>query len=204
VPILPRNTPLPASKSEMVYTLYDNQTSAKVEVHQGESERPEQNTFIGDFLVEGLSQAPEGNPIVIHFDLDLNGILKVTATEKVTGLAKTVALDTKGQHLLNLDEARRNIASLVGEPGAEGVPAEEAVAGNGHGESQADEEELLTSAKELRKRAEALLQKSIGEDDANEIRELIHASAVAIKDKDWNTLKEKNEAISDLLFYLED
>jgi molecular chaperone DnaK len=204
VPILPRNTPLPASKSEMVYTLYDNQPSAKVEVHQGESERPEQNTFIGDFLVEGLSRAPEGNPIVIHFDLDLNGILKVTATEKVTGLAKTVALDTKGQHVLNLDEARRNIASLVGEPGAESVPAEEAVAGNGHGEPQADEEELLTSAKELRKRAEALLQKSIGADDANEIRELIHASAVAIKDSDWATLEEKNEAISDLLFYLED
>ena len=41
-------------------------------------------------------------------------------------MAKTVALDTKGQHLLNLDEARRNIASLVGEPGAEDVPAEEA------------------------------------------------------------------------------
>src|ERR1019366_781316 len=184
VPILPRNTPLPASKSEMVYTLYDNQPSAKVEVHQGESERPEQNTFIGDFLVEGLSQAPEGNPIVIHFDLDLNGILKVTATEKVTGLAKTVALDTKGQHVLNLDEARRNIASLVGEPEAEDVPAEEAAAGNGHGDLQADEEELLTSAKELRKRAEALLQKNIGEDDANEIRELIHASAVAIKDSD--------------------
>jgi molecular chaperone DnaK len=204
VPILPRNTPLPASKSEMVYTLYDNQPSAKVEVHQGEGERPEQNTFIGDFLVEGLSQAPEGNPIVIHFDLDLNGILKVTATEKVTGLAKTVALDTKGQHILNLDEARRNIASLVGEPEAEDVPAEEAAAGNGHGDLQADEEELLTSAKELRKRAEALLQKNIGEDDANEIRELIHASAVAIKDSDWETLKEKNEALSDLLFYLED
>jgi molecular chaperone DnaK len=204
VPILPRNTPLPASKSEMVYTLYDNQPSAKVEVHQGEGERPEQNTFIGDFLVEGLSEAPEGNPIVIHFDLDLNGILKVTATEKVTGLAKTVALDTKGQHVLNLDEARRNIASLVGEPEAEDVPAEEAAAGNGHGDLQADEEELLTSAKELRKRAEALLQKNIGEDDANEIRELIHASAVAIKDSDWETLKEKNEALSDLLFYLED
>ena len=204
VPILPRNTPLPASKSEMVYTLYDNQPSAKVEVHQGEGERPEQNTFIGDFMVEGLSEAPEGNPIVIHFDLDLNGILKVTATEKVTGLAKTVALDTKGQHVLNLDQARRNIASLVGEPGAEGAPAEETAAGNGHGKPQADEEELLTSAKELRKRAETLLLKSIGEEDANEIRELIHASTVAIKDSDWIALKEKNEALSDLLFYLED
>jgi chemotaxis regulatin CheY-phosphate phosphatase CheZ len=103
-----------------------------------------------------------------------------------------------------LDEARRNIASLVGEPGAEDVPAEEAASGGENGEPQADEGELLSSAKELRKRAEALLQKNIGADDANEIRELIHASAVAIKDSDWDTLEEKNEAISDLLFYLED
>ncbi len=84
------------------------------------------------------------------------------------------------------------------------MPAEEAAAGNGNGNLQADEEDLLTSAKELRKRAEALLQKNIGEDDAGEIRELIHASAVAIKDSDWDTLKAKNEALSDLLFYLED
>jgi molecular chaperone DnaK len=203
VPILHRNTPLPASKSEMVYTLYDNQTSAKVEVHQGEGERPEQNTLIGDFMVEGLSQAPEGNPIIIHFDLDLNGILKVTATEKVTGLAKSVTLDTKGQHALNLDEARRNIASLVGEPDTKAASGEAAVGGVDGGEPVEDAE-LLTSAKELRKRAEVLLQKNLSADDANEIRELIHASATAIKDSAWDTLSEKNDALSDLLFYLED
>ncbi len=203
VPVIPRNTPLPASKSEMVYTLYDNQTSARVEVYQGEGERPEQNIYLGEFMVEGLSHAPEGNPVIIHFDLDLNGMLKVTATEKVTGLAKSVTLDTKGQHHLDVASARRNIAALVGETGLES-------AGTASTEPRAEEAEpldhteLLNSAKDLRKRGEALLQKNISAEDAEEIRQLIHQCAAAISAGDWPALQEKNDALSDLLFYLED
>jgi molecular chaperone DnaK len=202
VPIIPRNTPLPASKSEMVFTLYDNQDSAKVEVYQGEGERREQNTYIGEFMVEGLSQAPEGNPIIIHFDLDLNGMLKVTATEKVTGLAKSVTLDVKGQHQVDLGQARRNIASLLEEP--ETVVAGEAATNGEDEDAGIGDEDLLNSAKDLRKRGEALIEKNISPDDANEIRELIHQSAAAISAGDWKVLSEKNDALSDLLFYLED
>ena len=207
VPIIPRNTPLPASKSEMVYTLYDSQEKVKVEAYQGEGELPEQNTFIGDFLVEGLSQVPSGNPILIHFDLDLNGLLTVTATEKATGLAKSVTLDTRGQHGVNLDEARRNIASLVGQPDpADSVETPDALEAPAVAPvaAAADSQELLTTAKDLRKRGELLLQKNISDDDAGEIRELIHQSTVAVKDGNWSLLTEKNEALSDLLFYLED
>jgi molecular chaperone DnaK len=202
VPIIPRNTPLPSSKSEMVFTLCDNQPSAKVEVYQGESERREENVFIGDFLVEGLSRAPEGNPIIIHFDLDLNGILKVTATEKVTGLAKSVTLDVKGQHHVNLEEARRNIASLVGEP--EPAASTAAASGDEAPEPELDEQDLLNTAKDLRKRGEGLLEKNISPDDAAEIRQLIHQSAAAIAEGDWASLQEKNDTLADLLFYLED
>ncbi len=212
VPIIPRNTPLPASKSEIVYTLYDNQDKVKVEAYQGEGDLPAQNSFIGDFMVEGLSRVPSGNPIVIHFDLDLNGILKVTATEKSTGFAKSITLDTRGQHVVNLDEARRNIASLVGSPdsdAAEGAPESDATSLDGAEAGEADEaetdpQELLNTAKDLRKRGEALLLKAIGAEDAQEIRELIHQSATAVKDGDWDTLAEKNDSLSDLLFYLED
>ncbi len=202
VPIIHRNTPLPASKSEVVYTMYDDQPAAKVEVYQGEDELPQSNTPIGDFLVEGLSKAPEGNPIVVHFDLDLNGILKVTATEKVTGLAKSVTLDTKGQHHLNLEEARRNISSLVGEtqPTAPGQAAAETAATP----ALAGADELLNTAKDLRKRGEALLEKNISPEDADEIRQLIHQSAAAISENNWTVLNERNETLSDLLFYLED
>lgn len=58
IPVIPRNTPLPASKSEMVYTMYDQQEATVVEVFQGESELPDQNLPIGSFMVEGLSKVP--------------------------------------------------------------------------------------------------------------------------------------------------
>ena len=195
-PIIPRNTPLPASKSEVFFTVCDNQDVVKVDARQGEQPFPEQNTFIGEFTVEGLSKVPAGNPVVIHFELDLNGMLKVIATEKNTGLAKSVTMDTRGTHVLNVDEARRNIASLVG-------PAESAGSLTEPQMSEAPEE-LLASAKDLRKRAEALLTKTINTEDAGEIRDLIHQSAEAIKDRDWNGLAAHNEKLSDLVFYLED
>jgi molecular chaperone DnaK len=203
MPIIPRNTPLPASKSEMVATLCDEQEQVKVEAYQGEGRLPEQNTFIGDFMVEGLSKVPAGNPIVIHFDLDLNGLLKVTATEKVTGLAKTVHMDTRGHKVLDLDEARRNIASLIAQP--EPAPTKMIAGGDTAGPAdQAGPEKLLASAKDLRKRGEALLQKNITPEDGSEVRQLIHDSTLAIKDSDWKRLADRNHALSDLLFYLEE
>lgn len=214
VPIIPRNTPLPAGKSEIAYTLVDNQPSTRVEVYQGESCKPDDNTFIGEFMVEGLAQVPAGNPIVVHFELDLNGMLKVTATEKTTGLAKTVTMDTKGQHVVDVAEARRNIAALVGEPAEPGEPdsapdelAPAAAATSEAGESEAAKESsraLLNTAKDLRHRGEALLQKNISPDDADEIRALLHQCTVAIKESDWATLAERTDKLSDLLFYLED
>jgi molecular chaperone DnaK len=206
IPVIPRNTPLPASKSEMVYTMYDQQEGTVVEVFQGESELPGQNLPIGSFMVEGLSKVPAGNPILIHFDLDLNGMLKVTATEKRTGLNKSVTLDTKGQPSLDLAEARRNIESLVGLPEDSAAPGEP----GGGPSSSADEpsessvQELLNTAKDLRKRGEALLQRNLSPDDAAEIQDLIHQSTKAIKDADWEVLAEKVNSLSDVIFYLED
>jgi molecular chaperone DnaK len=138
--------------------------------------------------------------VIIHFELDLNGMLKVTATEKGTGLAKTVTLDTRQQaRALNLEEARRNVAQLVRADSPApppGAPAPEA-----QPDAPAD---LLTTAKDLRKRGEALLQKNLSPDDAEEIRLLIHSSAAAITERNWPALRERNDTLSDLVFYLED
>jgi molecular chaperone DnaK len=198
-PIIPRNTPLPASKSEVFYTICDNQDTVKVDALQGEMPLAKQNTFIGDFLVEGLSKVPSGNPIVIRFDLDLNGMLKVTAKEKNTGLAKTVTMDTRGAAVLDMDQARRNIASLIGEPEAGESSSDE----DAHEAAEATDA-LLATAKDLRKRGEALLAQNINADDAGEIRELIRHSAEAIADRDWKSLSRTNDTLSDLIFYLED
>jgi molecular chaperone DnaK len=200
VPIIPRNTALPASKSEVFYTLVDNQDTVEVEAYQGEQPFPELNTLIGAFTVEGLSRVPAGNPIVVRFALDLNGLLHVTATEKHTGLAKTVTMDTRGVHAVNVEEARRNIESLL-----RTLPS---ILPEGDEDDRTSDEEsperLLATAKDLRKRGEALLLKNINEDDAREIRERIHESAAAIVIRDWARLTELSDALSDLVFYLED
>ncbi len=195
-PIISRNTPLPSSKAEMFFTTLDNQTEVKVAAYQGESENPDDNVLLGDFLVTGLRRVPSGNVVIIHFDLDLNGLLKITATEKATGLAKTVTLDTRGARTLDLEKAKQNIAQLVG--------MDDAIEGSSDGglDETKERQEQLTAAKNLRKRAEALLQKGINPEDAEELRALLHATAEAIGRHD--DLTELNNKLSDLVFYLED
>jgi molecular chaperone DnaK len=126
-------------------------------------------------------------------------MLKVTATEKETGLQKTVTLDTRGTRSAHeLEEARRNIHSLVEEPPDN--QAHEAEPGL----SPEDDQTLLRSAKDLRKRAETLLQKGVTEDDASEIRDLLKQSAEAVKLHQRDKLSALNDQLSDIIFYLED
>jgi molecular chaperone DnaK len=199
-PIVHRNTPLPVSKSEGFSTTADNQTGVTITVFEGEDPNPVRNAFIGEFKIDGLSKVPAGNPVVVNFSLDLNGMLKVTATEKCTGLTKAVTLDTRGaRSSLDLVEARRNIQALV-----QGVDEEEPVAPGSEEPAAGDHQEALQTAKDLRKRGDALLGKGIGAEDAAEIRGLLAQSAEAVKAHDWPKLATLNDSLSDLLFYLED
>jgi molecular chaperone DnaK len=91
--VIGRNTPLPASRTEPFQTLYDDQKSVRVSIFQGEDRDALKNVFIGDFLVEGLSAVPAPNEILCRMDLDLDGILRVTATEKATGLSKQTTIE---------------------------------------------------------------------------------------------------------------
>jgi molecular chaperone DnaK len=191
VPIIPRNSPLPARKSEMFHTISDGQEKVEVTAYQGESAFPEENMLIGKFFIEGLADVPAGNPVTLNFDLDLNGMLTATSTEKATGLSKTVSMDTRGKSGLDVAAARKNIAALVGEENSGQGPDE-------------DFESLLDSAKDLRKRAETLLARPINDGDAAEIRRLMQESAAAIGSRQFDELARVIDALSDLLFYLED
>lgn len=203
VPIIPRNTPIPVSKTEMFYTMVDNQKKVDVAVYQGEEALITDNIFIGNFLVEGLSNAPADNPIMLNLALDINGMLKVTATEKVSGLAKSVVMDTKNiENKFDINEARGNIKSLVQnseefDDEIETVEVEDVSA-------DPETAQLIKRSKELKKRAEDLLNTSIDEEDADEIRELISRSGKVIKSKDTTELSILNDSLSDLIFYLED
>src|SRR5262245_237208 len=92
-PIIERNTPLPASRSEVFRTVEDRQPTVEIDVYQGEDDDVRRNHRVGRFLVEGLAPVPAGNQIVVQFDLNLDGILQVTAREKATGLQKQVTIE---------------------------------------------------------------------------------------------------------------
>jgi molecular chaperone DnaK len=84
--IIPRNSVIPTSRSHVYSTGVDNQEKVEIEVYQGENAIARENVPLGSFWIEGLPPAPAGMPqIEVHFDFDLNGILKVTATEKGKG-----------------------------------------------------------------------------------------------------------------------
>lgn len=234
VPLIRRGTALPVAKSDAFVTSSDRQERVEIVVFQGESTTPHQNLLIGEFFVEGLSPVPAGNQIVVQFRIDLSGMLTVTATEKDTGLAKSVRIDTAGQNRINLDAARTNLAALFADQDAldaENHPNPSWPHANDDDEDDDDDEvappdfdheikvepltpaasqpaeapaSLLASAKSLRARAEALLKTDLADTDATTIRASLTAIPKAIEDRAWPHLETTLNTLSDLLFYLED
>ena len=84
VPLIRRNTKLPASRSEAFYTMYDEQKQVEVNVYQGENAHALDNVLLGKYIFD-LTPSPANSVIIAHFDLDINGILKIQAIEKVSG-----------------------------------------------------------------------------------------------------------------------
>jgi molecular chaperone DnaK len=85
-PMIERNTTIPTKKTQVFSTYADNQTAVDVRVLQGERPMARDNKTLGDFRLDGLPIAPRGVPqIEVTFDIDANGILKVTAKDKGTG-----------------------------------------------------------------------------------------------------------------------
>jgi molecular chaperone DnaK (HSP70) len=93
VPIIAKNTAIPVHKSEVFFTIRDDQSTVEVRVYQGENADALENIQIGEFHVEGLSKAPAGNPIILDLALDRDGILHVSAKEKNTGLERRITID---------------------------------------------------------------------------------------------------------------
>ena len=84
--IIERNTTIPTKKSQVFSTAADGQTQVEVHVLQGERAMARDNTTLGTFILDGIAPAPRGVPqIEVTFDIDANGIVNVTATDKGTG-----------------------------------------------------------------------------------------------------------------------
>ena len=100
--LIERNTTIPVSKSEIFSTAADNQTAVDIHVLQGERAMAADNMTLGNFRLEGIPNAPRGVPQVeVLFDIDANGILNVTATDKATGKAQKITVTAS----TNLSEA---------------------------------------------------------------------------------------------------
>lgn len=91
--LIPRNTPIPTKKCELFTTAVDNQTMVEIAVYQGERSVAKENKLLGSFKLTDIPPAPRGVPqIEVCFDIDADGILHVTATDKATGKAQSITV----------------------------------------------------------------------------------------------------------------
>ncbi|HJX45872.1 MAG TPA: molecular chaperone DnaK [Patescibacteria group bacterium] len=105
-PMIPRNTTIPTSKTEIFSTAADNQTQVEINVTQGERPMASDNKSLGRFILDGIPPASRGVPqIEVTFDMDASGILTVTAKDKAT--EKTQNIKITGAVGLSDDEVKR-------------------------------------------------------------------------------------------------
>ncbi len=106
--LIEQNTTVPTSKSHVFTTVKDSQTSVKILVLQGESDRAEENELLGEFVLTGLRRAPRGEvEIEVTFHISADGIVSVTARDLETGLEQSITVTaTSG---LTEDELRKMV-----------------------------------------------------------------------------------------------
>ena len=105
-PLIPRNTTIPTSKSQIFSTAADNQPSVEIHVLQGERPMSGDNKTLGRFILDGILPAPRGVPQVeVTFDIDANGILNVRAQDKGTGKEQKITITASSG--LNKDEVEK-------------------------------------------------------------------------------------------------
>lgn len=188
VPLIRKNTPIPVTKSEAFYTIEDGQTTIDVFVYQGEDPDALNNTEIGSFRIEGLSDVPAGNVIITTFSLDLNGILHVSSREKRTGLEKHITIDnaTARFEQEELSAARQRLSSLLE---GEAAPA------------QSERREAI-QAQALIEKAERLME-GANPEDREDLVDNIESVQDALASGDAAALEQATSELSDLVFYLE-
>jgi molecular chaperone DnaK len=216
-PIIHRNTPLPASRSEAFSTVVDHQPKVEIEVFQGENEDIRFNHRVGRFLIEGLAAVPAGNQLLVQLDLDLNGMLRVSAREKATGLQKQVTIENALAQFEReeVEQARERLDRLWGLPEPDENDDEEEMAepGVAPADIAAAEPELVPGPREGQRemvQARALLEKAerlqerLAPEDRAEVARLMTNLRNALTDRAWPRVTEATNELTDMLFYLED
>ncbi len=188
-PLVPRNTTIPVSKSQVFSTAENNQTAVDINVLQGERPMAGDNKSLGMFRLEGIAPAMRGIPqIEVTFDIDANGIVNVSAKDKATNKEQKITITNSS----NLNEA--DIEKMVKEAeanAAEDKKKKEAA------EIKNNANSLITSAERLTKDFEG----KIAEDDLKKLNEQKDALKKALdEEKSSDDLKKLSEELQQTMF----
>ena len=185
--LIPKNTTIPTSKSQIFSTAADNQTSVEIHVVQGERPMAKDNKSLGRFILDGIPPAPRGVPqIEVTFDIDANGILTVTAKDKATGKTQSIRIE-----------------------GSVGVSEEEVERMKREAQAHAEEDKRKKELAEARNNADTIIytaQKTlndfkdkISEDDKKNIEEKIENLKKAKESDNIEDIKKASEELSSFL-----
>ncbi|MDY6310678.1 MAG: molecular chaperone DnaK [Cyanobacteriota bacterium] len=188
-PLVPRNTTIPVSKSQVFSTAENNQTAVDIQVLQGERPMAKDNKSLGMFRLEGIAPAMRGVPqIEVTFDIDANGIVNVSAKDKATGKEQKITISNSS----NLSE--QDIDRMVKE--AEANAAED--------KKKKEEAEIKNNASSLIGSAERVLKDfegKIAADDKSKLEEQKAALQKAIdENKPTDELKKMSEELQQTMF----
>ncbi len=189
VPIIKKNTPIPVTKSEVFATMHDFQDTVEVKVFQGEHQDVNHNNLIGDFQLTGLRKIASANEVIAKFHLDVNGILQVSAEEKVTGKSQSITITNALRSTLDgeIDKRKKEIDALFAEIE---VGKEEVL--DGH---HVDVAALL-------KKAELLLE-TVDDADKVDLVDLIESIRDHQSTNNKAALEQAAQELNDLTYYLE-
>ena len=174
--LIARNTTIPVKKSEVFSTAIDNQTNVEIHVLQGERGVVSGNKSLGNFKLEGIPEAPKGRPqIEVTFDINVDGLLSVTAKENESGKQQTVTI----QESSNLSESE--IDTMIEE-------AEKyALSDNEQKEGQKIRSEALQACVAIEEKLKNEEMTNFAENEKEEIKSLVQTLRTKLANKDEST-----------------
>ncbi len=186
-PLIPRNTTIPTSKSQIFSTAADNQPSVEIHVLQGERPMAADNRTLGRFMLDGILPAPRGVPQVeVTFDIDANGIINVKAHDKGTGKEQKITITaSSGLSKEEIDKMQQD---------AEVHAAEDA--------KQREEVETKNMADTLAYTAEKTLRENkekISDELNQEVEEKVQEVRSALQGTDLEAIKKATQDLNETM-----